>query len=329
MTYLKSLLNIHNNKRSRMTPWIYRRYKNFSSSSHICLLKGKTHEQIEGVENIKVPRSDIILVLQASVLASNKETLIEEVMNFPEDSWTAATGEASCWWFIECLWKKLHIIRISHPLFHAKELDSSEQVSPLSVSSEDYYFLVLLFCTLWVKEVCNLLIRWEIKLFQQSNQESAKDCQHSPRSIIKHMLFLLRNQTRYKGLRSYRRKIAAVCFLPTVAVCFSLKRQIRSRPERFSIWKKKNFFMFLYRTGVYQKYENYKSWTEIKETITLQQLERIAEVFTENGPANSSFPSKKRSISNDSSVRNTSNCTYEGKICNELLYIPNTSWKMK
>jgi hypothetical protein len=48
------------------------------------------------VENIKVPRSDIILVLQASVLASNKETLIEEVMNFPEDSWTAATGEASC-----------------------------------------------------------------------------------------------------------------------------------------------------------------------------------------------------------------------------------------
>lgn len=53
------------------------------------------HEQIEGVKSIKVPWSDTILVLQASVLASNKETLIEEVMNFPEDSWTAATGEAS------------------------------------------------------------------------------------------------------------------------------------------------------------------------------------------------------------------------------------------
>lgn len=58
------------------------------------LIQVGNHEHM-GVKSIKVPWSDTILVLQASVLASNKDTLIEEVTKFPEDSWTAATGEAS------------------------------------------------------------------------------------------------------------------------------------------------------------------------------------------------------------------------------------------
>lgn len=37
--------------------------------------------------------------------------LIEEVMKFLEDSWIVVIGGVFDWWFIECFWKILYIIR--------------------------------------------------------------------------------------------------------------------------------------------------------------------------------------------------------------------------